>query len=136
MDELEDRVSSYTEGRAPRLWPSLDRIHFYPTPTTAEVVDLLYVPTPKTLSDGAAVPDEIPPQFHWMPEQYMLWKAAQYDNHQASGRGQQYQVEWERGLLRLKKYVSRRGGRKLPAAQVGRAPLRRVPHFNSQDFGG
>ena len=30
MDELEDRVSSYTEGRAPRLWPSLDRIHFYP----------------------------------------------------------------------------------------------------------
>ena len=28
--EREDRVASYTLGRAPRLWPSLDRIHFVP----------------------------------------------------------------------------------------------------------
>ena len=29
-NELEDRIGSYTEGRAPLLWPSLDDIHYYP----------------------------------------------------------------------------------------------------------
>ena len=28
--ELEDRLGSYAEGRAPLLWPSLDPIHYYP----------------------------------------------------------------------------------------------------------
>jgi hypothetical protein len=30
IDEREDRLRSYHEGRAPQLWPSLDRIHYYP----------------------------------------------------------------------------------------------------------
>ena len=30
MDEREDRVRSYLEGRAPVLWPSLDPIRYYP----------------------------------------------------------------------------------------------------------
>jgi hypothetical protein len=30
IDEREDRVRSYHEGRAPVLWPSLDPIHYYP----------------------------------------------------------------------------------------------------------
>ena len=29
-DELEDRLRSFNTGRAPKLWPSFDRIHFYP----------------------------------------------------------------------------------------------------------
>ena len=30
VSELEDRVASYREGRAPLLWPSLDRIYYFP----------------------------------------------------------------------------------------------------------
>ena len=30
LGEIEDRVASYHEGRAPLLWPSFDRIHYYP----------------------------------------------------------------------------------------------------------
>ena len=30
VTEREDRVASYRYGRAPKLWPSLDRIHFFP----------------------------------------------------------------------------------------------------------
>ena len=30
MDELEDRKESYQQGRAPKLWPSLDEIQYYP----------------------------------------------------------------------------------------------------------
>mmetsp|Transcript_14610 Transcript_14610/g.34351 ORF Transcript_14610/g.34351 Transcript_14610/m.34351 type:complete len:479 (+) Transcript_14610:177-1613(+) len=30
VEELEDRLASYHNGHAPKLWPSLDRIHFYP----------------------------------------------------------------------------------------------------------
>ena len=30
IDELHDRLKSYNEGVAPQLWPSLDRIQFYP----------------------------------------------------------------------------------------------------------
>jgi hypothetical protein len=30
IDERDDRMRSYAEGRAPKLWPSLDPIHFYP----------------------------------------------------------------------------------------------------------
>jgi hypothetical protein len=30
VDEREDRVASYTLGRAPKLWPSFDRVHFAP----------------------------------------------------------------------------------------------------------
>jgi len=29
IDEIDDRVRSYEEGRAPELWPSLDTVHFY-----------------------------------------------------------------------------------------------------------
>ena len=28
--ELDDRIGSYTEGRAPKLWPSFDPVHYYP----------------------------------------------------------------------------------------------------------
>jgi hypothetical protein len=28
--ELDDRIASFTEGRAPKLWPSFDPVHFYP----------------------------------------------------------------------------------------------------------
>jgi len=30
VGEKQDRIDSYTLGRAPKLWPSLDRIHYYP----------------------------------------------------------------------------------------------------------
>lgn len=30
VDELADRLASYSEDRAPLLWPSMDKIHFYP----------------------------------------------------------------------------------------------------------
>ena len=30
VDELEDRIHSYQNGVAPKLWPSFDRIHYYP----------------------------------------------------------------------------------------------------------
>jgi hypothetical protein len=30
IDEREDRIASYREGRAPKLWPSFDPIQFYP----------------------------------------------------------------------------------------------------------
>jgi hypothetical protein len=30
VGELEDRLESYRAGRAPRLWPSLDPVHYYP----------------------------------------------------------------------------------------------------------
>ena len=30
LSEFEDRIQSYKEGRAPKLWPSLDPIHYYP----------------------------------------------------------------------------------------------------------
>ena len=30
VDELEDRIGSYLQGRAPMLWPSLDKVQFYP----------------------------------------------------------------------------------------------------------
>ena len=30
VDELEDRLESFQRGIAPLLWPSLDRVHYYP----------------------------------------------------------------------------------------------------------
>lgn len=30
VKERDDRIASYTEGKAPVLWPSLDRIHYFP----------------------------------------------------------------------------------------------------------
>ena len=30
IGEREDRIASYRDGRAPMLWPSLDRIHYFP----------------------------------------------------------------------------------------------------------
>ena len=29
-DERQDRIDSFMEGRAPRMWPSLDRVHYFP----------------------------------------------------------------------------------------------------------
>lgn len=122
LTELLDKQTSTPATNSPVTHYAVsgwDRIHFYPTPDSAEVIDVAYVPTPKTLSNSAATPDEIPPQFHKMVEGYMLWKGASYDDDSTSGFGQQYQLQFERDLQAFRKYLAKRGGTRLSRAVVG-----------------
>lgn len=96
-----------------------DRLLVYPTPSQAETLDVLAVKAPTAMSADGATPDEIPSNFHYVLENYVLWKAASFDDDSTSGFGQQYQLEFERGLRRLSTAISRRGDRRLGKARVG-----------------
>ena len=71
ISELADRVQSYKEGRAPKLWPSKDPIHYYPFRFQSNHNCLLAYAektnknwpwlTTRTTKEGKKVPHFLPP---------------------------------------------------------------------------
>ena len=105
----------------------------YPTPSSADVVTMYYVPRPATLSTGSDTPSEIPSEFHKLVEWYALSEAADYDDDGSSNVGANYLARYEKGIAEAKAAISRKGGR--PARAIpGRRP-RIGPSVPSQDIG-
>jgi hypothetical protein len=74
--ELDDRIASYTEGRAPKLWPSFDPVHFYPKrwqnfpkPLEAQIARRVGPSvTTRVTKSGKTVPHLVPvPDPHYAP---------------------------------------------------------------------
>ena len=75
--EIDDRLRSFTNGHAPKLWPSFDRIHFYPFryqnyPNLVQnVIDKMppdhpSISTRTSTATGAVYPHILP----WRPDRY------------------------------------------------------------------
>lgn len=101
---LNKRRYSYT-GDHPRSYQLLgmDLLRVYPTPDGTETLHILYVPAPTTLANaddltlaGVVLPD------HPICEEYVSWKAADWDDDTSSKVGERYQQGWELGIRKAK----------------------------------
>lgn len=111
---------------ATRGWNS---ILIYPTPNSSDVLHFMYVPKPGTqFSSSSATSDSpsatayggIPSQFHPVLLDYVLWKAADYDDDTSSQIGMAYNASWEKGVAMAKKNMNTRLGSDLPPIRWGR----------------
>lgn len=101
---LSKRRYQYT-GDHPRVYELLgmDLFRVYPTPDGTETLHILYVPTPPALANGddltlagVTLPD------HPICEEYVSWKAADWDDDTSSKVGEKYQQGWEVGIRKAK----------------------------------
>lgn len=97
-----------------------DLFMIYPTPATADTVNIYYVPRPATLSVSSDTPSEIPSEFQKAVEFYALREAADMSDDQSSQGGATYQVIYEQWLKRINKWVWMKGNHRLPRASVRR----------------
>lgn len=102
---LQKRRYVYT-GDHPRSYELLgmDLIRVFPTPDGTETMHILYVPTPPPLANtddltlaGVVLPD------HPICEEYVSWKAADWDDDTSSKIGMAYQQNWEVGIRKAKR---------------------------------
>ncbi len=92
----------------------------YPTPSSADVLTVYYVPRPATLTSGSDSPTEIPTEFHKAVEYYALAEAADWDDDSSSAQGQRYWDMYEREIGKAKRSKLTRGGARLPTAFLAR----------------
>lgn len=114
-----------------------DLFRVYPTPSSAGTINITYIPKPTEMSSDSHDPSNatyggIPTEFHPALLAYMYWRAASADDDSSSGQGERYREQYEREVAKVRKYVNRKGGVRLPRARVGRR--RRVPSDNSADW--
>ena len=101
---LRRRRWEYT-GDSPKVYQLLgmDLIRVYPTPSTGDTLHVLYVPAPGALDNTDDLSIEgVPLADHPVIEEYVSWKAADWDDDTSSKVGQAYQQGWEMGLRRAK----------------------------------
>lgn len=97
-----------------------DLFMIYPTPATADTVNIYYVPRPAVLSVSSDTPSEIPSEFQKAVEFYALREAADMSDDQSSQGGATYQAIYEQWLRRINRWVWMKGNHRLPRASVRR----------------
>lgn len=81
----------------------MDLLRVHPTPSSGDTMHILYVPAPPTLANGDDLSlAGVPLADHPTIEEYVSWKAADWDDDTSSKVGQSYQQGWEMGLRRAK----------------------------------
>lgn len=110
----------------------------YPTPAAADELTLYYVPRPTEMTADANDPSAvtyggIPLEYHHLIELYALIEAADYDDDISSQVGQKYQADYEREIMRVKRFIQARGGRRRRGRMVvNRKRRSMVPHDRSR----
>jgi hypothetical protein len=137
--EMRVRGSSVSSSDGPWYYAleGSDLFRVYPTPSSAGVINITYVPKPTEMSSDAHDPASatyggIPTEFHPALLAYMYWKAASADDDQSSGQGERYKADYEAEIKKIRKYLNTKGNVRLPRAAVGRR--RYVPRDPSADW--
>lgn len=92
----------------------------WPTPSSAAVLDVFYVPKPTEMSSGSHDPSNatyggVPSEFHHAILLYALAQMADQEDDGSSKMGDKYMMEFEQEIRRVKAHVNRKGGRLAPA---------------------
>lgn len=101
---LSKRRYEYT-GDHPSVYQLLgmDMLRVYPVPTGTETLHMLYVPAPPALVAGDDLTlAGVPLPDHPTCEEYVSWKAADWDDDTSSKVGQAYMQGWEVGIRKAK----------------------------------
>ena len=98
---------------------------FYPTLGAATVIDMLVVPAPTAMTDGAhdvtsATYGGIPDDYAYLVELYAKAKLASFRDDQTSAQGQRYRDEYREGVAEARKELQFKGGHRLSPARLGR----------------
>lgn len=107
----------------------MNALLLWPTPTTEETINLLYVPRPTALSATGDTPSDLPSEWHKALEYYALWQAGDADDSASSKKGEYYRQLYEGpdgmgGFLdKIRKQMRQRGGRRLAPVDLS-TPLR------------
>lgn len=113
-------------------------LSLYPTPVSADKLDIYYVPYPAVLQTDDDTSDAgIPIVFDPILEYWVKWRAGEYNDDGSSQNGQIYLQLFEAEIKKARGRIRRMQGRRRPAAIPGRRSRRRYyPAFPSQDTGG
>lgn len=131
FEDLLDLRRASATGQASRMRVALlgsNLFAVWPTPATAEVLDVFYVPKPTEMSTGtndpsAATYGGVPSEFHKAIE---LWALAQGSDHEHEGRTQQgvnYLAQFDEYVRKFVRPAVNRMGGKRGQARIGRRPL-------------
>jgi hypothetical protein len=139
---LERRMIGATDSDTPRFFSleGSNLLFIYPAAaSTADTIQGVYVPMPTAMSATAnslasTAYGGIPVEFHPIVLDYVLWKAADYDDDQSSQIGLQYQAQYEKGVAWARGQMMRKAGIRLPEIRPGR-PRRRWPVSPGVDLG-
>jgi hypothetical protein len=100
-------------------------IMLYPSPATGDTMHIVYTPRPSAMTSTGNDPSvspygEIPSEFHWIIEQYGLWKMADYADDGSSQVGQTYTSGFERGISQMKMLLNKKAGVRSGRASTSR----------------
>lgn len=110
-----------------------DFLLMYPTPASADTLNIFYVPRPAVLSASSDSPSEIPAEFHRLVEYYAEARAASFSDDGGSQMGNSYRALYEQELRRMKRQVWLKGGHRMPLASV-RSRIRRLPYHDRSAY--
>ena len=117
-----------------------DLLMVWPTPDSADPLNILYVPRPTAMSATSDTPSYVPSEWHKAIELYASWQAGDYSDDGSSGVGESYRIQYEGQdsmggyLKKIRQAMRRKGGRRLGPARVGRRWGQWVPHANDQSL--
>lgn len=136
VDSLEIIRMRQYEGSAESsvMYYAIEGAHLlmlYPSPqSSSDLLHLLYVPRPtSTLSATSDSPADtargnIPPEYHPILEEYVLWKAARAEEHRPSEHGQTFLAGYERGVSRTRADLNKKAGVFMPRKVLSRGRRR------------
>ncbi|GIV03982.1 MAG: hypothetical protein KatS3mg015_2812 [Fimbriimonadales bacterium] len=126
VDSLEIIRMRQYEGAAAAsvMYYAIEGAHLlmlHPAPqSSSDKIHLLYVPRPTASlaatsdSPADATRGNIPPEYHPILEEYVLWKAARAEEHKPSENGQVFLAGYERGVAKTRADLNRKAGVFLP----------------------
>lgn len=115
-----------------------DLLMLYPTPSSVDTIELLYVPRPAAMAATADSPSAetyggIPSEYHKAIECYALWQAGDYSDDASSNIGSEYRRTYLELIREFKRAIRKKGGRSLGRVRVNGRSL--AQSDNSQDIG-
>ncbi len=135
-DEIQGYRRSAGSGSITR-WSLIgsNMLYFWPTPTTAYDINIVYVPRPTELSFETHDPSSptyggIPIEYHKAIELWALSNASDHEHEQGTQRGVNYLAQFDEYIKRVIKPAQARKGGILPRSRVG---ARRANDYSRND---
>jgi hypothetical protein len=126
--ELRRASATASSGQRRYALSGANMLHIWPAPGSAETLTVWYVPRPTEMTTSGHDPSDptyggIPAEYHEALEFYALWRLASYDDDISSNQGDRYFGQYQVWLAKIKKGMHRKGGPRMPKANLGRRPL-------------
>ena len=118
-------ATTATSGQRNYALDGANLLMLWPTPSTAEVFTLRYIPRPTEMSSSAHDPSDptyggIPAEYHEALEKWTCWWMASYDDDTSSNQGDRYFGQYQLVASKARKWMKRKGGRRQAPVKLGR----------------